>query len=481
MRFKGFIGQAYTLRSVNAECQRCVNLYPEVDEVGTLKDGEVDMLVGVPGKRLLAVIGTGPYRAQYTATNGVLYVVSGVGVYTVDSLFHATHIGDIVTLTGSVDIVDNGVYVMIVDGPNLYYSALGTTSLTQSTDPNFIGSTRIAVADTQFVFAFGNQFYVSYPAGSAVAPSYTIFPNSTQSTNSLQPIVGFVWQQRNLFIFCTSVTEIWFDSGSANTANPFQIVQGGYMQVGASASFGIIRAANSIYWLGQDQNGYGIVYKNNGYSPQRVSTHAIELALTSYGDLSGTTCWAYEEEGHNFAAFNVPGSGTTWVIDDTTGMWHERQSLVAGAFDRDIVQTCSFAYNTKLIGDYASGKLYKLDSDLYGDGAGNPLVAIRTSPHLSEDMNRVFHHKFQLDFEPGIGLPFGQGENPQVMLQYSDDGGHNWSSELWEGLGKQGLFQARAIWRKLGQSRTRVYRVMISDPVKRVIIGASLDLSVASS
>lgn len=479
MRFQGFIGQAYTLRSVNAECQRCVNLYPEIDASGNLKDGGVDFLIGTPGKKVVATIGSGGYRGQWTATNGVLYVVVGNQVFTVNSSFASTLIGTLLTSTGPVDIKDNGVYVLIVDGPNLYYSTLGSTSLTLSTDSNFIGSNRIEVADSQFIFAFGNVFYVSYPAGSAVAPSYTIFPNSTQSSNSLQNIIGFAWTQRNLFIMCTNVTEIWFDSGSSN-ANPFQIVQGGYMQVGGSAAFGIIKAANAVYWLGQDQNGYGIIYKNNGYTPARVSTHAIELAFNGYGDLSGTTCWAYEEEGHNFIAFTVPNSGTTWVIDDTTGMWHERQQLSNGVFDQDRTQTMSFAYNQRLAGDYQNGNLYALDSNSYDD-AGNPLVAIRTSPHLSEDMNRIFHHKFQLDFEPGIGLPTGQGINPQVMMQFSDDGGHRWSSELWTGLGPEGIFKYRAIWRKLGQSRTRVYRIMISDPVKRIIIGASLDLSAATS
>ncbi len=67
------------------------------------------------------------------------------------------------------------------------------------------------------------------------------------------------------------------------------------------------------------------------------------------------------------------------------------------------------------------------------------------------------------------------------MMQFSDDGGHTWSNELWTGMGKEGEYKNRAIWRKLGQARTRVYRIMISDPVKRIIIGAELDLTGASS
>src|ERR1700676_3889369 len=132
MRFKGFIGQAYTLRSVNAECQRCVNMYPEVDEIGTLKDGEVDFLVGAPGKRLIpTLVGftqtPSSIRCLYTATNGALYVVTGNALYSINSLFIPTFLGTLATSHGPVDMADNGLYLVIVDGDNLYYLSLPTS------------------------------------------------------------------------------------------------------------------------------------------------------------------------------------------------------------------------------------------------------------------------------------------------------------------------------------------------------------------
>jgi hypothetical protein len=47
-------------------------------------------------------------------------------------------------------------------------------------------------------------------------------------------------------------------------------------------------------------------------------------------------------------------------------------------------------------------------------------------------------------------------------------------------MGAIGLYTTRARWSKLGSSRQRVYRVTISDPVKRVIIGAYHDASEGS-
>lgn len=479
MRFPGFIGPSYTLRSVNVECQRCVNLYAEIDEAQTEKDGGVAALIGTPGLELLNTIGSGPFRGMYRATNNVIYVVSGGTLYTLDSSFNATTIGALLSNSGNVSMADNGISLFLVDGAHGYYSTLGTTSLTQTTDANWQGSNLVVCADGVFVFAKPDSFkFYTSQAGSVV-----INPLSSSSNNTLQKIIGIVWQNRNLWIINEQTTEIWFDAQANNggtTGNQFQIVQGGYVQAGAVSPFSIAQVANSIFCLGQDQNGYGIVFKSNGYNFERVSTHAVELALQKAGDLSKATAWSYEEEGHTFYLLNVPGLESTWAFDQATNLWHERAYLNDGVLERHRGQVHVFAFNKNLVGDYRNGSLYSLDSDVYSD-FGTPLVAERASPHVSDDMNRVFHHKFQLDFQPGVGLSVGQGSDPQVMLQYSDDGGHNWSSELWVSLGKIGKTFDRAIWYKLGQSRTRVYKIRITDPVKRILIGATLELSEGSS
>lgn len=493
MQFPNFIGSAYTLRSVNLDCQRCVNLYPELNEAKTQKDGGTMALIGVPGKDLITTIGSGGFRGQWTGTNGLLYAVIGNTAYQINSDFSSVVLGTLSTSSGPVDIKDNSVHLVIVDGPNMYYMSLPSipatspafAAFTKTTDPNWKGSNLVLVSDQTFVFAIpnGNEFYMAYPVGSTLGQSYVINPISFLATNSLHNIISMAWYKRTLWIICDTVIEQWYDSGSGpngTTGNPFQLIQGGFIQVGGLSPFSARMMGDRLHWLGQDENGQGIVFRNNGLQAERVSTHAIDLAIQSYGDLSGTTSWAYQEEGHNFLAFNFLNGITTWVFDSSTGMWHERQALLNGVFQRDIAQTHSFAYGKNVVGDYQSGNLYLLDSSNYDD-AGNALVAIRSSPHVSDDMKRVFHHKFQIDFEPGIGKSTGQGEFPQVMMKFSDDGGHTYSNELWRTLGPQGIYKARAIWRKLGQSRTRVYQIMISDPVKRILIGATLDVEGAAS
>ena len=89
-------------------------------------------------------------------------------------------------------------------------------------------------------------------------------------------------------------------------------------------------------------------------------------------------------------------------------------------------------------------------------------------------MQRVFYEELQIQFEPGVGLPTGQGTNPQAMLRWSSDGGSTWSSEHWTSIGVIGAYKNRAIWRNMGESRDRVYEVVVTDPIKAVIISANL-------
>jgi hypothetical protein len=89
------------------------------------------------------------------------------------------------------------------------------------------------------------------------------------------------------------------------------------------------------------------------------------------------------------------------------------------------------------------------------------------------------------DFTPPVYLtttsyPAAPGYDPQVMLRWSDDGGHTWSNEHWRSMGKIGQFGYRTIWRRLGMTlkiRDRVYEVSGTDPIKIAIMGAELQAS----
>ena len=91
---------------------------------------------------------------------------------------------------------------------------------------------------------------------------------------------------------------------------------------------------------------------------------------------------------------------------------------------------------------------------------------------------RIYMHRLELVVETGVGLITGQGSDPQVMMQYSDDGGRSWSAERWKSLGVLGDYTAIVEWFDLGEFGERMFRFRISDPIKTVLISANADIEV---
>jgi hypothetical protein len=135
-----------------------------------------------------------------------------------------------------------------------------------------------------------------------------------------------------------------------------------------------------------------------------------------------------------------------------------------------------------VVGDYENGNIYAFDLDVYADNGQIQrwLRSWRALPTGQNTLRRTAHHTLQLDCETGVGLNDGQGSDPQVMLRWSDDGGHTYSNERWTSIGRIGQYGKRAFWRRLGMTmkiRDRVYEISGTDPVKIAIMGAELRAS----
>ena len=127
MRFPGFIGGGYSNRSVSADCQRTVNLYPEINEVRNAANQEIGALFSTPGESLLSTIGTGPIRGLFLAGNGNLYCVSGNGLYWVSPTWTGTLLGTLNTTQGRVQFADNGAQLQVTDGQAYVWTYASTT------------------------------------------------------------------------------------------------------------------------------------------------------------------------------------------------------------------------------------------------------------------------------------------------------------------------------------------------------------------
>lgn len=470
------LGQSYVARSVNAADNVMINLFPETTGV---EGKEAGFLNRAPGLRLLATIGRGPIRALWShQTNGEdAYVVSGNELFKIDLSYNATKLGDIAG-TGPVSIADNGTQLFFATNPKGYiYDEIANT-FAEITDPDFPGAATVGFVDGYFVF---NQpdtqklWVTSLYDGTMVDPL-----DFASAEGAPDDIVAVNVDHREIWVFGTNSIEVWYDAGTSPF--PLQRIQGAFNELGCIAPYSVAKLDNSLFWLGNDARGYGMVYRANGYNGARVSTHAIEYAIQSYGDVTDAIAYTYQQEGHSFYVLTFPTANKTWVFDVSTGAWHERASFDNGVLTRHR-SNCQMNFQSQtVVGDYLNGNLYALDLNTYDDnGAVQKWIrSWRALPSGQNNLKRTAQHSLQLDCESGVGIDVGQGSDPQVMLRWSDDGGHTWSNEHWTSMGKIGQYFRRAIWRRLGMTtklRDRVYEVSGTDPVKVVIMGAELILN----
>ena len=455
-------------------------MYPELDEIGTGKEKEIATFVATPGlSSPLVTLGTSPTRGWYVATNGVLFWVAGNTIYTISSSYVSTSRGTLPTTTGPVSIKDNGLQIVVSDGTNAVWAPLTTSPIFQPLS-GFLGSALVDYMALRFLFVVPGTNQLYYTDQNAV--TFTADTGVLESVNidsySADPVLAHICDHQNIWLFKAFSTEIYYSDG----VTPFSSISGAYLEFGIAAPYSLVKCDNTFFWLGQNRDGTAMVYQASGYAGVRTSTTAVEVAINSYSNLSGATAYAYQDDGHNFYVLNFPSANTTWVYDTSTKQWHERVYLNQGQYQRQLAQGHAYFNGIHIVGDYQSGNLYQLSKKFYYDN-GAAISRERITPHtLTKDLDRVTYHSFQLDLEAGVGADgSGQGVNPQVMLQWSDDGGHNWSNEYWQSAGAIGATSTRVLWRRLGQSRDRVFKVKMTDPVKWRVLGAQLQLDPGQS
>ena len=497
------LGSAYVARSVNAADNRMVNLFPEIVPEG---GKEPAFLQRAPGLTRMTIAGDGPVRGMWQFGN-YGYAVSGDTLFQIDSNWNAIAKGTVAG-TGPVSMADNGTQLFIAANPQGYIYNVQTNVFQQITDSDFPGAVTVGYIDGYFVFNEPNSqklWVTQLLDGTSVDPL-----EFASAEGNPDNVVAIFVDHREVWVYGTNSTEVWYDAGLLDF--PLARIQGAYNELGCAAPYSIAKMDNQIYWLGRDARGQGMVYRAAGYMGQRISTHAIEWQMQEYSDLTDAVGYTYQQDGHSFYVLNFPTADTTWVFDVATGAWHERASFQNGDFNRHRGNSQMFFNATNVVGDYQNGKIYKLDLEVYADDDQPQkwLRSWRALPTGANNLTRTIQHSMQLDCETGVGLDgqqfevgllqaenddflvteagdyiaidynVVQGSDPQVMLRFSDDGGHNWSNEHWKSMGRIGEYGKRTIWRRLGATmkiRDRVYEVSGTDPVRIYIMGAELILS----
>jgi hypothetical protein len=340
-----------------------------------------------------------------------------------------------------------------------------------ATDGAFQGGGTVDITDNFFVY--------NYPDTQLWAASDLLSPltdplSFASKDGSPDDLVSIIVDRREVYLLGEMSSEVWINSGGVPF--PFTRIPGTSTQQGIAAQFSMARMGNSFAYVSKNNRGEAMIVRMNGYFPERISTHAVETTLVNQ-NVEDARAWTYQLEGHEVYVVSFPSigpGGLTWAYDQTTGLWHKwlyRNNQ--NEYERHRGNCCAFFNQQVLVGDYENGKIYQLSRNFYTDD-GDIIRRLRRAPHITSDLQRQYFHELQIQFQPGVGLSTGQGQDPQAMLRWSSDGGSTWSNEYWVSIGKQGKFLNRAIWRRLGFARDRVFEVSITDPVKAVIISANL-------
>ena len=386
-------------------------------------------------------------------------------------------------------------------------------SVLPSSDGAFSGANSVDIVDNYFVYNDpGTQLWGASNLLSPISPSTSY----SLKDGSPDKLVALIVDHREVYLMGEASSEVWTDVGAVQF--PFQRIPGTSTQQGIAAQFSVARLGPSFAYVSRNNRGQAQVMQMNGYIPQRISTHAVENSLTNQY-IDDAIAWTYQLEGHEVYVCTFPTLNLTWAYDFTTQMWHKWLYTESdGTYSRHRGNCCAVFQGLVLVGDYENGCIYELDKKNYTDNGQN-VRRLRRAPHLTTDLQRQYFEELQIQFQPGVGttglstvfnssnfidspyyiypsatFTIGPFETyvigvqvtlnntttttyPQAMLRWSNDGGSTWSKEYWVTIGQLGKYRNRAIWRRLGQARDKVFEVSITDPVNAVIISANLKMS----
>lgn len=487
----GFCGGTYTSLAVNSDAQRCINLYPEQNESGM--GNSAMSLYSTPGLKLFSGKSGAQVRGEFTITNRSFAVTDSV-LEEILSNGTRTAIGVMVNDGQLASMVASPQQLLVESGGMLYVYYLRTVgSVPAGTffvvpPATFSGPvSEVAYSDGFFLalIASTEQYYQSQLFDATVWPAQNVTTINTFPDN----VVSFIVDHREVWLFGAKQSEVDYDAGTSPFA--FAPVPGGYLEQGCAARDATVQLDNGIFWIGQrnDQGGH-IAWRTNGYSPQRISTFAIESAWNSYSTVADARAFSYVMEGHSFWVINFPTANATWCYDVATSLWHERGFWLAqaGIYQAALPQVHTYNFDKHLVGDRQSGNIYQMQLPMPATGGGWDFVTddgalirrMRRAPHVSTEHQRIFFSQLEVYMESGLGPQpplrdgAGQPRDPIMTMRYSKDGGHTWSSGQDRGVGQAGQYRKRVLWRRLGVSRDRVFEVSMSDPIPWRLVDAYL-------
>jgi hypothetical protein len=525
--FEGFCGPSYQLENRYAAIERLVNWYAVPNESTDEKKFRL-ALSPSPGNAPFCPLPVPVPFNQPTRglleLRGVAYGVNGTVVFSIDRNGNFTNIGTVFNDGKPVSMAANGTGQIFIasagqgyvipagGGPNSLVSAGGCLGASFAT---FQDGYIIVVTPNS------NQFQISGNADTPLGDA-TLWDASNVSVQAGQQdlLKAVISSREYLRLLGDRRSQIYYNAGSGGIGGfPFQSYNETFIETGIAAPFSLADLGDSLIWVGQDARGQRACWLDRAFSPQRISTFAIEQAWQNYSRVDDAVAFSYVWKGHLMYQITFPSAYTsgvlfplgttqgkttsaTWVYDRTASellgrhVWHERayQTAMGYAQGRSELSHC-YCYGRHLVGstgtDGNPGAIYQYSdaaytdcgTDINGNQTQQEIVRDRIAPHIWQGNRRIIYNRIEFELARGVGLDGipPVGVNPQLLLRWSNDGGNTFTPEQNIPVGMLGQYTQRSYLNRCGYSRDRVFWLRAADPVYWGVLGAELDMIVCSS
>jgi len=445
--------------------QRLLNGYPEA--LGQAAKSPLP-IYAVPGTSRFDQGSTGlngPCRGMLYVYGKGLYVVGGTAAALFDDSGNATPVSGTIAGSSMAIMADNqqpNPQIGIVADSIYYVLDTGANTISQPAMSSLPAPNSVTFLDGYLVFSIDDGRIFQTNLNDALTVNALAYATASSRADGLRRIIT---HRGALIALGEASLEIWEDAGTTPFA--FAPIRAD-IDIGCIAEQTVATVADALMWV--DQNG--VVRQLTASEPVRISTHSLERAIANLTWDERRALYAVYTHfnGHDFYAITSPY--WTWEFDLATGLWHERAS---GGLSNWFAQGFESFNGKVVIGSSEDASLHILD-DTSQTESGNPYLFLAQSAPLHDFPKGLIVDQLDVDIIPGVGVTGASAiaADPQLMLDWSDDGGHTWTGGRTASLGRAGERFAVASFHQLGatQRAGRTFRLSCSSPVMRGILNA---------
>lgn len=421
-----------------------------------------------PGLKLITE-GSGVDRGHHVMAN-TLYLINATSLIAENSNGSRTTLG---TVSGT----DRAIFAD--DGSNLYFTVNNTlyklsgatvSTVSQSVVTN---PSSVAYINRQFIITGDNGLFATSDVADGDTYSALNFAEAEVKPDPL--LRAYVFNQL-VYMLGSKTTELWYNSGSGQP--PFSRQDTALVNTGIVGKHAVTSSDQFLYFMSDDRKFYQVI----GSSKRYISTNGIAHIVEGFSTVDDCIASAFVFRGQDFILFKFPTEGAALLYSEQNNYWVE---LSAGT---DLTRASWYgnavvkAYDKNIVIDYRNGNSYELDEDTYTDN-GDTRLRIRVLPSFTAKdvggVGRILAKHARINMQCGVGLDTGQGSDPELMCQFSAEGGEIWQAIQLVKFGKAGEYVKPVDFFDFANGYEIKIRIMVSDPVPVSMFDGAIDIRLA--